>query len=174
MEEQLNLIFKRRSIRKFQDKPVEDEKISLLLQAAMAAPTACNHQPWEFVVVNDQEIMDRFRKDMPFGKYNAPMAIIVCHNGGAGHKPLCDQFWVQDCSAATENILIAAVALGLGTVWLGVHPVKTLKGVVSRIIDLPRNVEPLNVIYIGYPAEEKDARSQYEEKRVHWQRYLKK
>ncbi|MDY6846537.1 MAG: nitroreductase family protein, partial [Chloroflexota bacterium] len=80
-------------------------------------------------------------------------------------------FWVQDCSAATENILLAAVALGLGTVWLGVHPIHNFKKRISAILGLPKNVDPLNIIYVGYPAEEKKPRTQYDPKRVHWEKY---
>jgi nitroreductase len=167
----LQTILSRRSIRKYQEREVEKENLELLLRAAMAAPTACNNQPWEFVVVTDAERMDQFRKSMPFGKHNAPCAIVVCANPAIGRNPACGNFWVQDCSAAVENILIAAVGLGLGTVWLGTYPIRPLMTTVSKIAGLPRLVKPLAVIYVGYPAEEKEARSQYEERRVHWQKY---
>jgi nitroreductase len=163
----LETITARRSIRKYQDRPVEKEKLELLLQAAMAAPSANNRKPWEFVVITEAEKMAEIRSALTFGKYDAPAAIAVCGNTSK-LKNLIGAFWVQDCSAATENILLAAVGLGLGTVWLGVHPIHNFKKRVAKVLDLPGHIEPLNVIYVGYPAEEKPARTQYDPKRVHW------
>ena len=167
----LNQIMARRSIHKYQEKPVEPEKIDHLLQAAMAAPSAMNIKPWEFVVVTDPDSMDAFRSALMFGKHNAPMAIVVCGNTSFFKHPMASKFWVQDCSAATENILLAAVGLGLGTVWLGVHPIHNFTKRVAKILNLPDNVKPLNVIYVGYPAEQKPARTQYDPERVHWESY---
>lgn len=167
----IDTIYARRSIRKYQDRPVEKEKLEMLLKAAMAAPSARNGKPWEFVVVTRPEGMAELRSVMLFGKYNAPAAIIVCGNTSFIKRPLSQSFWVQDCTAATENILLAAVELGLGTVWLGVHPIKILSNKVSKVLSLPKALLPLNVIYVGYPAEEKPPRTQYNPKRVHWETY---
>lgn len=164
-------IFARRSIRKFQEKQVEKEKVELLLKAAMAAPSAMNIKPWEFIVVTGEERMQKIRSSLMFGRYNAPMAIAVCGNTSFFKHPMAAKFWVQDCSAATENILLAAVGLGLGTVWLGVHPIHNYQKRISAILNLPDHVFPLNVIYVGYPAEEKPARTQYDPGRVHWECY---
>jgi nitroreductase len=169
----LELIFQRRSIRKYTDQAVEPEKIALLLKAAMAAPTAMNCRPWEFVVVTDLEKLTRFRKQLIFGNRNAPAAIVVCGNPSLSVNPTGRLFWVQDCSLAGENIMIAAAGLGLGTVWIGVHPVAKFVSIVRKIIELPKGVTPLGLIYVGYPAEEKPARTQYDERRVHWDTYLK-
>jgi nitroreductase len=169
----LDTIFRRRSIRKYTDQPVEPEKLDLLLQAAMAAPSAMNCKPWEFVVVTDPEKLAQFRKRLIFGNRNAPAAIVVCGNPSLSTNPAARLFWQQDCSAATENILIAAVGLGLGTVWVGVHPVAEFVRTVREIAGLPRRVTPLGLIYVGYPAEEKFARTQYDETRVHQQEYKK-
>lgn len=168
MEDTLTIIKKRRSIRKFTDQPVEREKIQLLLEAAMAAPSAMNALPWEFVVVTEKEVMDQFRRALMFAKMNAPAAICVLGSSRMQKNKAGDKFWVQDCSAATENILLAATALGLGSVWVGVHPVTIFSRQVSSILNLPKGVKPLNLIYIGYPAETKEPRTQYDEKRVHW------
>jgi nitroreductase len=170
----LETIFRRRSIRKFTDQPVESEKIELLLKAAMAAPSAMNCKPWEFVVITDTETLSKFRKRLIFGNRNAPAAIVVCANPSLSANPAARLFWVQDCSLAGENILIAAAGLGLGTVWIGVHPVAVFVRVVREIIGLPKRVTPLGLIYVGYPAEEKPARTQYDEKRVHRQLYGKR
>ena len=169
--ETMDAIFARRSIRKFQEKQVEPEKIELLLKAAMAAPSARNSKPWEFVVVTEPSMLDKVRGAMTFGKFNAPLAFIVCGNLSIVRRPLSGQFWVQDCSAATQNILVAAVDLGLGTVWCGVHPIHVFTKRVSKVLGLPDHVTPLNVIYVGYPDQEKPARTQYDAGRVHWQTY---
>jgi len=95
----------------------------------------------------------------------------MCGNPSLSANPAARLFWVQDCSLAGENILIAAAGLGLGTVWVGVHPVAEFVRVVREIVGLPKHVTPLGLIYVGYPAEEKPARTQYNEKRVHWQKY---
>jgi nitroreductase len=163
----IDTIFSRRSIRKYQDKPVEEETITLLLQAAMAAPSAMNIKPWDFVVVQDADLLAEIRSALMFGRYEAPLAVVVCGNTSFFRHPMASRFWVQDCSAATENILIAAAGLGLGTVWLGVHPIHNFEKRISTILKLPDHVKPLNVIYVGYPDEEKPARTQYDPDRVH-------
>ena len=174
MDPTIETILRRRSIRKYTDQPVEPEKIKLLLEAAMSAPSAGNNQPWEFVVVTDAEKLAQFRSRLIFGNRNAPAAIVVCGNPGLSSNPAARMFWVQDCSAAAENILIAAVGLGLGTVWIGVHPVANFVKTVREIVSLPKKVTPLCIIYVGYPESEKPARTQYDEPRVHWQKYGEK
>lgn len=169
----LEAIFQRRSIRNYADRPVEPEKLDLLLKAGMAAPTAMNCKPWEFIVVTEAETMSQFRERLIFGDRNAPAAIVVCGNPGLSTNPAARLFWVEDCSAATENIMIAAVSLGLGTVWIGVHPVKPFVKTVRQIVGIPRSVTPLCIIYVGYPLNGKPARTQYSEARVHWQGYKK-
>ena len=168
MEDTLTVIMKRRSIRKFTDQPVEKEKIIQLLEAAMAAPSAMNAQPWEFVVITEKSVMDKFRRALMFAKMNAPAAICVLGSSRMQKGKVGDKFWVQDCSAATQNILLAPTALGLGSIWVGVHPVTIFSRQVSHILNLPKGVTPLNLIYIGYPAETKEPRTQYEEARVQW------
>ncbi|HHX65629.1 MAG TPA: nitroreductase family protein, partial [Chloroflexi bacterium] len=161
----------RRSIRKFTDEPVSEEDIDCLLKAAMAAPSASNRRPWEFVVVSDPRILARLRSRLVFGRYYAPLAIVVCGNMRRAYPVPARDFWVQDCSAAMENILLTATALGLGSVWVGVHPVGLFRRGVSRALGLPRHVLPLGVAYIGHPAESKVPRTQYDERRVHRQQY---
>jgi nitroreductase len=171
MNSTLESIFKRRSIRKYTDKPVEPEKLDLLLQAAMAAPSAMNCKPWEFVIVTDPFKLSQFRKRLIFGNRNAPAAILVCGNPGLSVNPAARLFWQQDCSNAAENILIAAASLGLGSVWVGVHPVAEFVRIVRDIVNLPKHVTPLGLIYVGYPAEEKPARTQYNASRIHRDAY---
>jgi nitroreductase len=162
----LNFIFSRRSIRRFTTEKVSEAHIRSLLEAAMAAPTAMNMKPWHFVVVDDPSKLAELRATLPFGKMEAPLAISVCGNMQSIKRPVLERFWVQDCSAATENLLLAANALGLGAVWCGVHPLKRLEDALSRTLNLPEAVIPLNVIYIGHPAEEKPARTQYDQTRI--------
>lgn len=158
----LDCIYKRRSIRKFTDAPVEDALLEQLLRAAMAAPSAMNMKPWRFVVVRDSERLERLRAVMPFGKMFAGTAISVCGDLRSIRRVVTENFWQQDCSAATENLLIAASALGLGAVWCGVTPIARLQKAVSSVLELPEGVLPLNVILVGYPAEDKAARTQYD------------
>jgi nitroreductase len=174
MNPTLETIFHRRSVRKYTDQPVELEKLDLLLKAGMAAPSAMNCRPWEFIVVTDPEKLAQFRKGLIFGDRNAPAAIVVCGNPSLSSNPAARLFWVQDCSAAAENMLIAAVGLGLGTVWIGVHPVAGFVKTVREIMALPKKVTPLCIIYVGYPESEKPARTQYDEQRIHWQGYGEK
>jgi nitroreductase len=171
MNPTLETIFNRRSIRKYTDQPVEPEKLDLLLQAAMSAPTAMNCKPWEFIIVTDQQKLSQFRKRLIFGNRNAPAAIVICGNPSLSLNPVARLFWVQDCSLAGENILIAATGLGLGTVWVGVHPVSEFVHVVRQIVGLPKHITPLGLIYIGYPAEQKPARTQYLANRIHLDQY---
>jgi nitroreductase len=171
MSDLIENIFRRRSIRAYQDKAVARETITQLLKAAMAAPTACNSRPWEFIVVTDPTLLQRLRYNHRTADYNAPTAIVVCGNPARTENAAAKRFWVQDCSAATENILLAAVALGLGSVWIGLHPLNSLQRRVAEILDLPESVVPLAMVYVGYPAEEKPPRTQYDPARVHYNRY---
>jgi len=161
-------ILKRRSIRKYHEKPVDKEILVKLLKAGMAAPTACNNQPWEFIAVT--EGITELRTALYHGNYNAPAAIVVCGNLKLAKGGL-ERYWEQDCSAALENILIAATGFGLGTVWIGLHPLPSTIKPVRELLNIPDYVVPLGVVLIGYSAEEKEARTQYDEKRIYWERY---
>jgi nitroreductase len=161
----------RRSICKYQERPVPPETLRALLEAAMAAPTAANSQPWEFVVITQPETLASLREKLLFARYYAPAAIAVLGNPEIANNTVGRQFWVQDCSAATENILIAAAALGLGAVWIGVYPQPSVIKPVREILGLPENVTPLSLVYVGYPAEERPPSERYDEKRVYWEQY---
>lgn len=167
----MDYILARRSIRAYTEQSVEVDKIELLLQAAMAAPSACNSQPWEFVVVTEPEVLAELRSKLMAARYQAPLAIAVCGNPERANSTAARQHWPQDCSAAMENLLIAAAGLGLGAVWIGVHPAPSVIAPVSRILNIPEGVTPLGIAYVGYPAEQKAPRTQYDPYRVHWQRY---
>ncbi len=167
----LEHIMARRSIRKFEDEPLSPDEITMLLHAAMAAPSATNRKPWEFVVVTDEDLLASLRRRLPFGRYRAPLAIVVCGNLHRAWPGPPRDFWIQDCSAATQNILLAAAGRGLGTVWIGVTPVKALVWAVSRALDLPKHIVPLGVVYVGHPAETKPPRTQFDAERVHRNRF---
>lgn len=162
----IDTIFARRSIRRYTSEPVTEEQIKTLLEAAMAAPSANNLRPWHFVVVTERETLKKLAEAHPYGKmlFDAALAIVVCGEPGNLH-------WVQDCSAASQNILLAATALGLGGVWLGVHPRTGPERNIRRVLDIPEEISVLNVISIGHPAEKKPPRTQYEEIKVHRERW---
>ena len=163
-----DVIFSRRSIRKYTSEKIDENIIKTLLEAAMAAPSASNRRPWHFVVVSERKTLDKLAEVHKYGKmlFDAPLCIAVC-----GDQAASERFWVQDCSAATENILLAATALDLGAVWLGVHPSDERVADVRGILEIPKGYTPLNLISIGYPAEEKKARTQYEEDKVHSEKW---
>ena len=167
----IDLILRRRSIRKYTAEPVSRADITRLLQAAMAAPSASNRRPWEFVVVTDPSRLQRLRQGLVLGHYDAPAAIVVCGNKRRALPAFAQAFWIQDCSAAAQNILLAATGLGLGAVWVGVHPIGPFVYHVAKSLGLPRYVTPLGVIYVGHPAESKQPRTQYDQARVHWETY---
>jgi nitroreductase len=171
MEESLEFIFRRRSIRKFLERPVEKEKIELLLKAGMAAPSAVNSQPWEFIVIDDPDRLEELRKILPYGKFIAPAAIAVCGNPQIARNLAGQMYWPFDCSLAAENILLAAAGLELGACWVAVHPIPITKDVVARFLGLPRGAHAMCVIYLGYPVEPKPSRTQYDPARIHWQKY---
>ena len=167
----IDFILRRRSIRKYTSQPVEPEKLELLLKAAMAAPSAMNCKPWEFVLVTDPGELAEFRTRLPFGNRNAPAAIVVCGNPFRSFNPAAHLFWVQDCSAATENILLAACGLGLGAVWIGIHPVGAFIRIVRQVVSLPPTIRPLSIVYVGYAEQPKPPRTQYDPGRVYWQKH---
>jgi nitroreductase len=171
MEPVLEMIFKRRSVRIFSKQKVEKETLTKLLQAAMAAPSASNSRPWEFVVVTDDETLKTLRSKLKYGKYNAPAAVVVCANLNLAQNESAFRFWVQDCSAATENMLIAAAGMDMGTVWIGSYPKEDVMKILRETLNIPEDVTPLSFIYVGYPAEEVLPRTQYDEDRVHWEKY---
>ncbi|MCL2264499.1 MAG: nitroreductase family protein [Treponema sp.] len=160
------VIFARRSIRRFiEDKYVEKEKIIKLLEAGMAAPSACNLQPWEFIVVSEKENLERLINSTQAGKISAPLAVIVCAN--TKNIPWDTQGWMIDCSAAVENMMIAATAMGLGSVWVGSHD----ENFIRKSFNVPKNIKVMNMVYFGYPDEIKPSGTRYAEDAVYWETY---
>ncbi|HOT92805.1 MAG TPA: nitroreductase family protein [Anaerolineae bacterium] len=160
----LEAIFTRRSIRKYTPEPVTAEEIKTILEAGMNAPSANNRQPWHFIVVDDRAKLNAIMDAHPYSKMlaEAPLAIIVC-----GNTTVSEKFWQQDCAAATENILLAARALGLGTVWMGVYPdLQRATGIV-KLFNIPEGFQPLSIIAVGHPAEHKGRVDRYDESKIH-------
>lgn len=159
-------LYARRSIRRYEEgRPVEREKIELLLRAAMAAPSACNLQPWEFVIVNEPEAVAALKAHVPGGPYNAPMAIVACARTEV--VPWEGNGWQIDCAAAIENMLLAACAMGLGSLWIGNFDA----GAIADLLCIPQGVALVNVVYFGYPAERKAPVTRYKAEAVYWGRY---
>ena len=161
-------IMTRTSIRSFTDRQVSADTIEMLLRAGMAAPTAVNKQPWHFVVINDREVMDKLGGEGRQSQMwkESPLAIAVCGDMDKALEGPAQAFWVQDCSAATENILLAAHALGLGAVWTGCYPMVERMTNVSQVLNLPDNLVPLCVIVMGYPNENPEPKDKWKPENV--------
>ena len=163
----MEAILTRRSIRQYTDQSVADEVVTDLLKAAMAAPSAGNQQAWQFVVINEREVLDEIPTIHPYSRMvkQAPLAILVC---GDVALETNKGYWVQDCSAATQNLLLAAHANGLGAVWLGVYPREQRVVDFRKLLGLPGHVVPLALVSIGYPAEEKSPANRFDPAKVHY------
>jgi|GEM_PF-508622 len=162
--EVMNLILKRRSIRAYTDAPVSETQIQPLLQAAMAAPSANDVRPWAFVVVRDPVRRAALAETHQWSQMctDAPLVIAV-----AGDPTVSDH-WVEDCSAATENLLLAAVGLDLGAVWVGIYPRLQREAHVRRVLNVPEQWRVLCLVPVGHPAETKQPRTRYEASKVHY------
>ena len=169
----LEAIFTRRSIRKYTEEPVTAEEEKILLKAAMCAPNTVNFRDWAFVVIREKEMLqkiaDALTPNAP-ALPSTPMAIVVCGDLDLTIKSV-EEYWIQDCSLAAENLLIAANAIGLGAVWYGCHPQWNKVSAISKLLNLPRPIVPLCVIGVGHPAEEKPDVSdeRYEAHKIHYE-----
>lgn len=164
----LDNIATRTSVRDYEARPVEKEKIEKMLRAAMAAPTAMNKQPWHFVVVDQRNVLDALAGANPYAKMlkKAPLAIVVCGNTDKMIEGGGRDFWIQDASAATENLLLAAHAMGLGAVWTGAYPSEERCISISKVLSLSDNLIPLNMIVVGYPAEHPQPKQKFKEENI--------
>ena len=168
----IETIMTRTSIRQYKDQPVEQEKIDIMLKAAMAAPTAVNLQPWHFIVIDDKKTIDMLSGRQPT---NAPLLIAVCGDtdktvmpDGKGKLP---DFWVQDVSAAIENLLLAAHAQGLGAVWTGVYPIMERTAEVANVLNCPSNIIPVAVVRVGYPDESPQPKNKFKEENISYNKF---
>lgn len=165
----LRTLHQRTSIREFTQQEVEEEIIEQVLRAAMAAPSSRNVQPWRFYVIRNRALLQRLASELPFARMldHAPMAIVVAGDISMGN-PTGEQIhnWKLDCSAATQNLLLAAHALGLGAVWTGVYPYEQRIATVRTLLKLPDHIIPLNVIPIGYPAQQPAPKEKWDPAKV--------
>lgn len=163
----MDAILTRRSIRKYTSQPVSESIVKELLEAAMSAPSAADERPWQFVVITERKLLDEIPRFHPYANMlkEAQVAILVC--GDLKLERLKGN-WVLDCSAATENLLIAAHAKDLGAVWIGIYPEEDRVMSMKKLLKIPENVIPLSLISIGYPAEKKSKADRYDSARVHY------
>lgn len=163
-----DVMLKRRSVRKFKKDLVSFEQIDTLLHYGMSGPSACNKQTWEFYVVTNKDKLKELRDSSRYTNMASPLNIIVC---GALDRSLpleSSEFWIQDCSAAIENILLGVTDLGLGAVWCGLHPKKEAIKKVREILNIPEHHVPLGLLHIGYPDCEVEPRDWYKEEYIHY------
>ncbi len=168
----LKPIFERRSHRAYSDKPVPEDVVTNILKAGMFAPSAMNSQPWEFLIMKDDEKRSKVSELVPYWSMlkNAPLGILVLANT-INYKASTKDFIVQDCAASTQNILLAAQAQGLGGVWLGLYPIKARMQKISKIYNIPEHVLPFSITAMGYPYRELRPHRTFKEEKVHIDEY---
>jgi nitroreductase len=169
----LEIIHERKSVRNYTDQKVDREQLETLVRAGMAAPTAVNKQPWAFVTVDDRATLDSLGAHLPYAKMlkKASAAIIVCGDMTKALEGWEQEFWIQDCSAATQNILLAAEASGLSAVWTAAYPAEDRMQTVTSILGLPEHIIPLNVIPIGYPTGNEAPKDKWKPENLHWNKW---
>ncbi|MDD3740134.1 MAG: nitroreductase family protein [Bacteroidales bacterium] len=173
MSNTLEVIHSRKSVRHFTDEPVTKEQLETLVKAGMAAPSARNLQPWAFVIVTERNQLDALAEALPYAKMllDAQAAIVVCGDMKKAATDVDSAYWVQDCSAATQNILLAVESMGLGAVWTAAFPYSDRMEPVKEILGLPENIKPLNVIPVGVPTGEDKPKDKWKPENVHWNRW---
>lgn len=164
-------IISRRSIRKYKDMPVDEKLIEKMLRAGMYAPSAGNEKPWHFIIVKDREKLNEIARVHVHAQMlkEAPLAIIVCAN--TSNVKYNGAFWIQDIAASTQNILLQAEAMGIGTCWCGVYPRENLVEGVSRLFNFPEYIKPVSIIAAGYPNEIREVRERYNPDRIHYENW---
>ncbi|MBS3806770.1 MAG: nitroreductase family protein [Bacteroidales bacterium] len=160
----------RRSIRAFKPDPIDREQVDEIIRAGMYAPSAVNCQPWHFIVIDDRSLMDRIMQIHPYAGMlaEAQYAVLICGDQNLEHGP---GYWVVDCGAATQNMLLAAHAKGVGSVWLGLHPREKRKEGIRELFELPGHIQPFALIALGYPNEQKPVPERFKKERIHYNRW---
>lgn len=167
-------IYTRSSVRSYrQDTPVSEEDITAMLRAAMCAPSAGNKQPWAFVVVKERATIDALADVLDYGKFlkKSPLVIVLCGDITKTIPGEGKEFWVQDVSAATENMLLAAHCLGLGAVWLGIYPMSDRTAALAKILGLPENIIPMSVVSAGHPKKDPNIKDKWDETKIHREKW---
>lgn len=172
MNPKLNFIFSRRSVRKYENREIPEDLFQDLFEAAMAAPSAVAKDPWHFLLIRDRKMLDRITGILPHGQMlkQAPAAVIVCGDINKAHSNELS-YMLQDLSAAVENILLAATALGLGSCWLGMHPRPERIAGIKKLFTLPENIVPMCGIALGWPADQPGPRTRFQPDRVHYEKW---
>lgn len=170
MDNIIDTIYNRRSIRKYTDKPVNPDLVDEVLRAGMFAPSGCNKQPWHFVVFNEKELIQEVKNMHPYASplATAPVCIMVC---GDIEKELSQGFYQVDCSAAIENMLLASQSLGLSTCWMGIYPWEETMEAFSKRFELPHNIKPFALVALGYGNEQKERPKRYDQTRIHYNKW---
>lgn len=166
----LQTIFTRRSIRKYSDIEIEQDKLNNILKAGMYAPSAVNRQPWEFIVVKDANTRGKIAQVNENARMltDAKVGVVVCINKNEQHA---EGYGIQDCSAAIQNMLLAAHAQGIGGVWLGIYPRTKRVKALAKLFNLPKHIQPLAVLSFGYPGAEPVQPDRWDENKVHYEKY---
>lgn len=161
----LETIFDRKSVRKYTERPVEKDKLEMLVRAGMAAPSSRDRRPWEFVIITDRNLLDKMADGLPLARMlkDTKQAIIVC-----GDTVKSNNAWQLDCSAAAQNVLLAAESMGLGAVWTAAYPYPERIKVVREALQLPDHIVPLTVIPIGYPTGIEKTKDKFNKKQIHY------
>lgn len=159
----LETIFNRKSVRSYTDQPVDMDQLMMLVRAGMAAPTGMNRQPWDFFIVQDKEAMKALSEKLPYARMlkEAQAAIVVIGN------PEKSVYWYLDCSAAAQNILLAAESMGLGAVWTAGYPYEDRMDMIANAVGIPKPYRPLCLIPIGYPKGEHKPKDKWDPSKVH-------
>ena len=166
----MDVIYRRRSIRKYTPDPVSEKSVREIIRAGMNAPSAGNQQPWHFVIVDERPLLERITEIHPYAQmlHEAPLALLVC--GDLGREKHVG-YWVQDCAAAVENMLLEIVDQGLGGVWLGVYPREDRVSGIRALLHIPEGIEPFALIAVGHAAEQKELKNEYHEEWIHRNRW---
>ena len=169
----LKTIFSRKSVRSYKEEAVSRDRLEMLVKAAMAAPTAVDKRPWEFMIITDKKVLQKLAEILPYAKMasKAGAAIIVLGDldkqfGGTGAD-----FWIMDCSAASENLLLAAESMGLGAVWTAIYPDIDRINVLRNLLKIPSRYMPLNLIPVGIPTGEDKPKNKYNPEQIHWEKW---
>ncbi len=168
----MKAILERRSIRKYRDSEIPQNDIDEILKAAMYAPSAGNQRPWEFIIIKSSEMKKAVCESLPHGKMlaDAAFGVVVCADLSKEKFP---GYWVQDCAAAVQNMLLSSHSMGIGSVWLGVHPVEERKAAISKTLGLPENVVPMGVVAFGIPDQKPDQPERFDRSLIHEEKWQK-
>jgi nitroreductase len=169
----LGNILSRKSVRHYTNQPVSKEQLGILMKAGMAAPTANNKQPWAFAAITERKKLDFLAANLPYARMlaQAPAAIVVCGDMTKTAGARRPELWIQDCSAATENILLAAEGIGLGAVWTALYPYEERYSVVQKTLSCPEHIIPLCILPVGYPEGSDQPKDKFKPENIHWEQW---